>query len=127
MTFNFNNQFEEFVANAKYLFLKISALTFCCLNPALQIKITGDIEDPDEYFEIINEDGQIIGTTSNSNIYTTPGDCNNPSYTNLNININDFSLWAKDGCYHFTARPANTTDRINPCNPVNINGESDQI
>lgn len=127
ITFNFNPEFEEYVANSKIFVFENLSFDLLLLNPTLQVKITGDIDESNEYFEILNETGQIIGTTSNSNIYTTPGDCYNPSYTNLNISINDFSNWAQDGNVSFTARPANTTNRINPCTPVSTDGGSDNL
>ncbi len=127
LTYNYNPEIEEYTANSKVFIFDNLNSDLLLLNPKLQIRLTGDIEDPDEYFEIINENGQIIGNTSNSNIYTTPGDCTKPSYTNIDININDFSNWAKDGIITFIARPANTPDKINPCNTISNNGESDNI
>ena len=125
ITFNFNPEYNEYVANSKIFVFENISFDLLLFNPTLKVKVTGDIDEINEYFEILNENGQIIGTTSKSNIYTTPGNCDNPSFTNLNIEINDLSLWANDGIISFTARPANTSNRINPCNPVTVDGADD--
>ncbi len=125
MTFNFNTEYNDYVANSKLFEFNNLNSQYLLLDPVLEVKITGDIDESNEYFEILNENGQIIGTSSNANSYTTHGNCDVPSVTKLNINIDQFRNWTTDDKVIFTARPANTPNPINPCLPVNSNGSSD--
>ncbi len=129
ISFSFNTGLNEFVANSKvYTFKGISADRLIS-NPFLKVKIVGDIDEVDEYFEILSEDGLVIGNTSSANNNTIAGDCSSPSFTTIKLDSSKVSQWAGDGVIMFTARPVINTNSINPCDnsAVADDGDNDGI
>lgn len=123
--FNYNSDLDQFVANSKvYTFDNVSADKLL-LNPILEIKINGDIDESDEYFEILSEDGEVLGNTSNINNNTIAGNCFDESTTTLKLDSSMFNKWANNGSITFTARPIVGTNSINPCDVTSVISDGD--
>ncbi len=129
IAFSYNSNIGKFVASSKNYQFDFNPNQGLLKNTRLVVQVVGDIEDAEEYFEVLDESGAIIGTTSNANSYTSKGDCYNLSTTVLNINIEDFSSWANDNIISFTIRPFVGSNSINPCDEsvVNSDGDNDGI
>ena len=126
--FSFNQDFNDYIANSKIFEFNNIANQNLLFNPELKIKINGDIDEENEYFEILSEDGEVIGNTSKANNNTIAGDCSSPSFTNIKLDSIKFNQWAMDGIISFTARPVAETNSINPCDTtVAGDGQTDGI
>ncbi len=127
--FNFNTDLNKFVANSKVFSFENISNDKLIVNPVLKIKILGDIDEADEYFEILSEDGAVIGNTSNANDNTIAGSCSSPAFTTIKLDSSLVSQWADDGVITFTARPVINTNSINPCDDSAVadNGDNDGI
>lgn len=127
LDFSFNPDFNDFTANSKIFNFNIDNTDFLA-NAKLTIKLNGDIDEVNEYFEILSEDGVLLGTTSSANSYSNQGDCSTESITVIEIDSSLFNKWATDGTLSFTARPVAETNSINPCDTtVNSDGQNDGI
>ena len=128
INFSFNSDFNEFTANSKIFNFENLSNQNLLFKPKLKIKINGDVDEPDEYFEILSEDGEILGNTSNANDNTIAGDCSTPAFTVIALDSAKFNKWFKDGVVTFTARPVSVTNSINPCDTtVTEDGQNDGI
>ncbi len=127
LTFTYNSNIDKFVASSRNYQFDFNSNQQLLKNPRLIVEITGDIDDADEYFQILNESGSIVGTTSHANSYTSKGDCNNLSKTVLNLDIEDFRSWTDDNVISFTIRPFTDSNgiSINPCDDSVVNSDGD--
>lgn len=123
--FTYNTTIKDYVANSKVFSFENIHNNQLLLNPVLNIKIIGDIDENDEYFEILGEDGTVLGNTSKANINTIAGDCESPGFTTIKIDSSLLNLWAKDGVVSFTARPVVGSNSINPCDASVVNADGD--
>ncbi len=128
MIFSFHSDVNDYSVNSKVFNFGNLSNQHLLFKPELKIKINGDVDEPDEYFEILSEDGEVIGNTSNANNNTIAGDCNTPAFTVIRLDSAKFNKWAEDGIVTFTARPVSETNSINPCDTtVTANGQSDGV
>ncbi|MEK7831200.1 MAG: hypothetical protein AAB401_08955, partial [Acidobacteriota bacterium] len=135
LTFSYNPNLNDFVANDK-------TFTFTGLqgnatpgNVQLVINIVGDVDSTGEYFEIYDNDGNLLGTTAPGQPNVTSGDCSTPLSAVFEIDANTFNDWAGGGDINIKAvsyqdypiPPAGPGWGINPCNPglVNADGDTD--
>lgn len=125
LSFTYNSYLEQYIANSKIYDFENLPKDVVLYSPILKIIVTGDIDESDEYFDIINENGQIIGNTSNANNYTVPGNCSSPQITTISLSPESLRLWLSDNKVSFAARPAATSNPINPCDPATVNNDGD--
>ncbi|MBI1225771.1 MAG: T9SS type B sorting domain-containing protein [Bacteroidetes bacterium] len=133
ITFNYNPNLNDYVGNDK-------SFTFTGLQGnatpggvELIITIQGDVDSVGAYYEIYDNDGNLLGTTSNGQPNVTPGDCNTPSTAIFTIPATTFNDWASAGDIHITAvsymnypiPPAGPGWGINPCNPSAVTADGD--
>ncbi len=135
ITFNYNPNLNDYVANDKTF--TFSGLQGNATPGGVQLIITiqGDVDSVGAYFQIYDNDGNFLGTTSNGQPNVTPGDCNTPSTAVFTIPAATFNAWASAGSIEITAvsymsypiPPAGPGWGINPCDPlaVNSNGDTD--
>ena len=129
LVFNYNTDLNKFVANSKIFTFENISNDGLLINPVLKIKILGDIDEADEYFEILSEDGVVLGNTSNANDNTIAGNCSSPAFTTIKLDSSLLSQWASDGVISFTARPVIGTNSINPCDDKLVvdDGDNDGV
>jgi len=126
--FSFNSDLNDYTVNSKVFNFENLSNQHLLIKPKLKIKINGDVDETDEYFEILSEDGEIIGNTSNANNNTIAGNCSTPAFTVISLDSAKFNKWLGDGMVIFTARPVSGTNSINPCDTtVENDGQSDGI
>ena len=125
LNFSYNEAVGAFTVNSKvFLFENINNSNLI-VEPVLTVKITGDIDDPGEYFEILTEEGNVIATTSNTVSGVIAGDCNSPSFVTIPLDTAGINRWADDGIITFTARPVVNGDGINPCDTSLVHNDGD--
>lgn len=133
ITFNYNPNLTDFVANDK-------TFTFTGLEGdatpggvLLTLTILADVDSIGEYFEIYDNDGNLLGTTAAGQSHVIPGDCNAPSTAVFTIPAAQFNAWATAGDIVFTAKsfmgypipPAGPGWGINPCDPAQVLNSGD--
>ena len=79
-------------------------------EPKLKLFVQGDFDEVGEYFELLDEGGQLIGQTP-------PGACDSVSMLEIVLNEEDFLNWISDGELSIVARSAISPNAINPCDP----------
>lgn len=127
--FNYNVDLDQFVANSKIFTFDNISMDKLLINPILEIKIFGDVDEADEFFEILSEDGAILGNTSSSNNNTIGGNCFDEAITTIKLDSSLVNKWANDGIISFTARPIVGANSINPCDATSVvsDGDNDGI
>ncbi len=147
ITFSYEPNYLDFVADDKsFTFTNTSSNAS---GNVVQLTITsqGDVENAEEFFTILGEDGTLIGTTESGqpNVTITPGICDTTVVPSQNVAVfniptNLYNDWASDGEVTISA-VSNTTftlpppgiigDGINPyCAffpPDTLNGLSDGV
>ncbi len=121
LRFTMDSGSGEFVAsNKSFTFGDIPQDIFA-RNPKLTVLLKADTEEPESYFEILDENGNIIGITGR-------GSCDSSTTTVFDLDEITFHQAKNDGSLNFFAR-AVSTNPINPCDPsVVINdGDTDSL
>ena len=131
ITFSYNPNLNDFVADDKVF--TFTGLQGDATPGGVQLSITvqGDVDMPDEYFEIYDNDNNFLGTTQSNLI--TPGDCSTPATAVFSIPATMFNDWATAGDITITARsfmsfpipPAGPGWGINPCNSAAVTNDGD--
>ncbi len=104
-------------------------------NVNIIITIQGDVDSVGAYYQIYDNDGNLLGTTAKGQSHVTPGNCSTPSTATFSVPANTFNDWAAAGNIAITAvsyqnypiPPAGPGWGINPCNPsqVTFDGDTD--
>ena len=139
LTFAYDPNYLEYMAESKVMtFTNVSANA---VGPTVRflLELEGDIEDPDEYFLIYDENGNILAATRVGLPYVTytPGDCNGnlpKVIADINVPVATYYQWASDGVITIEARPntnfvlpppGSNSDGINPSCVIFPNGTPD--
>jgi hypothetical protein len=136
LTFSYSPDLMDWLADNK-------PLSFTGLSPialgdvTLVVEILGDVDGSNEFFTILNPDGNSIGTTQSGQPNVQAGDCDNPSFTTFTFSAAEFNAWAAAGTANFLAvsninipiPPGGPGDGVNPCNPtaVIMDGDVDSV
>ena len=133
ITYSYNPNLNDYVANDKVFIF--SGLQGDATPGGVQLVITlqADVDEPTEYFEVYDNDNNLLGTTQSNLV--SPGNCNTPATAVFNIPAEVFNDWASAGDIQVTVRsymgfpipPAGPGWGINPCDPsmVDSDGDSD--
>lgn len=144
LTFSYNPNYLEYVADDKNFTFVGVASNAVGTSATFTVTITGDADDPEEFFTILDENGNTLGTTEvgQPGVTITPAACPVPgmSVTVITVPVATFNMWAADGSIDITAVSNNTfvappsggaDDGINPsCAPFapgTDDGETDGI
>ena len=133
ITFAFNPNLGDFVAEDKTF--TFSGLEGNATPGGVQLIVTvlGDVDSVGAYFEIYDNDGNLLGNTSNGQANVTAGDCNTPSVATFTIPATTFNDWASAGDITITAKsftnypipPAGPGWGINPCDAGQVSSDGD--
>jgi len=101
LTFSYNPNYLDYVADDKSFSFFGTGANAVNGNVTFTVRVEGDVEDPDEYFEIYGENGSLIGTTQagQPNVNVTAGSCPtlSVSVTTISVPVGIFNAWAVDG------------------------------
>lgn len=138
LTFSYNPNYLDYIADDKSFSFFGTGANAVNGFVTFTVRVEGDVEDPDEYFEIYGEDGSLIGTTQAGppNVTVTPGTCPalSVSVTTISVPVATFNTWAVDGQVDITAvsnssfstpPPGITGDGISPACTVFTAGTPD--
>ncbi len=138
ITFSYNPNYLDYVADDKSFSFFGTGANAVNGNVTFTVRVEGDVEDPDEYFEIYGENGTLLGTTQvgQPNVTLTPGTCPtlSVSVTTITVPVATFNAWAADGQVDIstvsnntfsTPPPGITGDGISPACTVFANGTPD--
>jgi gliding motility-associated-like protein len=119
--FDYDPDSDEFIAVNKSFSFEINGDNYIS-NPVLTVFIQADVDEPGEFFEILDENGQVIGQTP-------PGSCDSFSMVQIILDPSDFTEWNDDHIINFVARSAIDLNAVNPCDPegVNTDGDTDGV
>ncbi|MEM8906249.1 MAG: gliding motility-associated C-terminal domain-containing protein, partial [Bacteroidota bacterium] len=127
LTFTYNPNYLEYMADDK--FFNFIGLSANATGPEVTftVMITGDADDPEEYFSILGEDGSLLGTTevgqANVNIID-PGNCAGLPPTApmieaiISVPTTTYNTWAADGNVSITAVSNQTFVAPPPSTPM---------
>ena len=138
LTFSYNPNYLDYVADDKSFSFSGTGANAVNGNVTFTVRVEGDVEDSDEYFEIYGEDGSLIGTTQvgQPNVNVTAGTCPalSISITTITVPVAIFNAWALDGQVDINAvsnstfgtpPPGITGDGISPACTVLASGTPD--
>ena len=138
ITFSYNPNYLDYVADDKSFSFSGTGANAVNGNVIFTVRVEGDVEDADEYFEIYGEDGSLIGTTQagQPNVNVTAGTCPtlSISVTTISVPVAIFNAWALDGQVDINAvsntsfgspPPGITGDGISPACTVFTSGTPD--
>lgn len=101
LTFSYNPNYLDYVADDKAFSFFGTGANAVNGFVTFTVRVEGDVEDPDEYFEIYGEDGSLIGTTQagQPNVNVTAAGCPalSVSVTTISVPVAIFNVWAVDG------------------------------
>jgi len=139
LTFSYQPNLEDFLANDKdFVFSGVTDF----VAPGfveLTVQVLGDVDDPYEYFEIYDQNNNLLGTTEVGQPGVMPGDsCSTPTSVTFQIPSGTFNGWvAASDTIRFTARafinipvpPGGPDSGINPCDGavVTADGQTDGV
>ncbi|MCB0642776.1 MAG: HYR domain-containing protein, partial [Phaeodactylibacter sp.] len=133
MTFSLNSITGSYVAEDKdFVFTNVPSSAFGDVH--LTVRIRGDIDEPGEFFQILDPNGASLGITEIGQPNVQPGDCNTVSTVTFTLPAAYFNSIVSNSTVTFTAEsnstftiPVSPDDGINPCNPGNVgqNGDTD--
>lgn len=135
LTFTYNPNLTDYLADDKMFVF--SGLQGNATPGGVNLILTfqADVDSVGEYFEIYDNDGNLLGTTAKGQSHVVAGDCNTPSTATFSIPATTFNDWASAGDITIRAvsymgypiPPATTGWGINPCDAgmVNANGDTD--
>jgi gliding motility-associated-like protein len=131
ITYSYNPNLNDYVANDKVFIF--SGLQGDATPGGVQLIITlqADVDSIGEYFEVYDNDNNLLGTTKSNQV--SPGDCNSPATAVFDIPAAVFNDWATAGDIQVTIRsymgypipPAGPGWGINPCDPSMVNNDGD--
>lgn len=135
LTFSYNPNYLDYVADDKSFSFFGTGANAVNGNVTFTVRVEGDVEDADEYFEIYGEDGSLLGTTQvgQPNVSVAAGTCPtlSISITTITVPVAIFNVWALDGQVDINAvsnssfgspPPGITGDGISPACTVLPNG-----
>jgi len=138
ITFSYNPNYLDYVADDKSFSFFGTGANAVNGNVTFTVRVEGDVEDADEYFEIRGENGSLLGTTQvgQPNVSLTAGTCPtlSVSVTTITVPVGTFNAWAADGQVDISAisnntfgtpPPGITGDGISPACTVFANGTPD--
>ncbi len=119
--FSLNSSTGTYIANnVIFNFESVSPLIYSDSDPVLKVILNGDINDIGENFEVLGEDGNILGETVTSPL------CDQSSILLQPIALSKFNLWAIDGTITLALLsnidPTVEGGGINPCIPIAQDG-----
>lgn len=129
LTFSWNPDLNDYVADDKYF--SFSALSANAIGSVmLTITLKGDVDEPNEYFNIYDPEGNLLGSTP-----VGVGHCGAPVVVSFTIPAEQFNNWAAAGTLTFFAEsfqnmpPGSPGNGINPCDStvVTADGQPDSI
>ncbi len=131
ITYAYNPNLNDYVANDKVFVFSGLQGDATPGGVQLVIELQADVESVNEYFEIYDNDNNLLGTTQTNVV--VPGDCNTPARAVFSIPANVFNDWASAGDIQVTARsfmnypipPAGPGWGINPCDPAMVTADGD--
>ncbi len=139
LTFSFQPNLNDFLADDKeFVFTGITDFAAPGVV-TLSIEILGDVDDPFEYFEIYDQDNNLLGITEIGQPNVLPGDsCMTPTFAFFDIPVTVFNNWINSSdSVSFYARtflsipvpPGGPDYGINPCDnaAVTMDGETDGV
>jgi len=122
INFSYDADLDVYIANNKnFIFEDIAVLNYA-RQAVLTVHVQGDFDLDGELFELLDENGQLIGTTP-------LGDCSTINSASFNIDEVDFNAWKQDGSISFNARSVIGQETVNPCDPgaIAFDGDTDGI
>ena len=139
LTFTYNPNYLDYVADDTQFNFQNTAANAAGSTVTFTVTVVGDVESTEEFFTLIDENGNALGTTEvgQTNVVLTPGDCNaNPvvhsmSVTTLTVPVATYNAWAADGVVTIdavsninfsTPPPGVVGDGINPSCTTFANG-----
>lgn len=128
IVFNLNPATGLYVAaNKLFSFSDVSKIKYSTQDPKLRVVLTGDINDPGEYFFVLGENGEMLGSTTVS----TESTCGVTTITDIDIPIGLFNQFAENGTVEITL-VSNVSDNIdgggiNSCIPLSPGVSMDGI
>ena len=138
ITYSYNPNYLDYVADDKAFTFFGTGANAVNGFVTFTVRVEGDVEDTDEYFEIYGEDGSLLGTTQTGQPNTTlvVGTCPtlSVSTTTVSVPVATFNAWAADGQVSITAEafddftvapPGTTGDGISPACVVFANNTPD--
>jgi len=123
LTFSIDPNLNEYIADDKtVVFNNVAANATSDIT--LTVEFLGDFNSNDAFFNILGDDGSVIGMTSNG-----ASDCISPGQEVITIPSATFNQWAADGTVQITLEsndiavpPGVSGDGINPCDPAKVAG-----
>lgn len=109
LSFGFDEETELYTAKNKTVVFDIENINFA-VDPVLKVYIQGDTDNPDQFFEILDENGQLVGKTPQ-------GSCDSLTEVMIPLDPKDFNNWLMDGMVQFVARAPVDDGAIQPCDP----------
>jgi gliding motility-associated-like protein len=133
MTFSFQPNLDDFLADDKeFVFTGVTDFVAPGIVN-LTVEVLGDVDDQYEYFEIYDQDNNLLGTTEVGQPNVMAGDsCATPTMANFQIPSSTFNDWvAASDTIRFTARsfinipvpPGGPDYGINPCDGSVVVGD----
>jgi len=123
LTFSWNPDLNDYVADDKtFVFSGFSANATGTVT--LTITLQGDVDEPNEHFDIYDPDGNLLGSTPEG-----VGHCGAPATVSFAIPAEQFNAWAAAGTLSFFAQsfqnmpPGSPGNGINPCNPAAVTAD----
>ncbi|MEM9991382.1 MAG: immunoglobulin domain-containing protein [Bacteroidota bacterium] len=123
LTYVFQPDLLDYIADDRILsFQNVARST---LNDvSLTLSLRGDMDNTLGYFDILGEDGTLLGTTQVGQPNVNAGDCITFGQISLTIPASSYNAWAADGQLDITAAtnrnlpipPSGPGDGFNPCN-----------
>ncbi|MEM9921292.1 MAG: HYR domain-containing protein, partial [Bacteroidota bacterium] len=131
MTFSYDPNYLDYIADDKSVAFVGTASNAIGAEVRLEVRLTGEVDQPEAYYSVYGEDGSLIGTTEvgQSHVTVSAGDCMlDPAIPAQNISqftipVVTFNSWASDGIVDLDLRsnrtfagspPGNEGDGINP-------------
>lgn len=142
LTFTYNPNYLDYVADDTQFNFLNTAANAAGNSVTFTVTVIGDVEGTEEYFTLVDENGNVLGTTEvgQPNVVLTPGDCNvspiipGMSVTTITVPVATYNAWAADGIVtvdaisniNFASPPPGVMgDGINPVCTVFANGTPD--
>jgi gliding motility-associated-like protein len=134
LTFAFDPDLQGFMAEDRWIVFE-GLQNNAEGNPIqLIFELRGNIDEPGAYFSIFNEDNNLMGTTEAGQPNVLPGDCNQSSFIEFELDLADFNRWVSDGELRFlavshnqfTIPPGGPDSGINPCDPSQVFQDGDR-
>jgi gliding motility-associated-like protein len=113
--FRYDEELDQYIADNRTIVFNVPAGPFSS-NPELTVYIQGDTDEDGEFFEILDENGQVLGQTPT-------GSCDSLTRVRIPLDNLAFNQWSNDGLIQFVARSTVGQGNINPCEPDAVPGQ----